>query len=150
MSLIPSPSSSTVEGPASGQISEVVRLILDKGLVIDFFARVSLVGIEILTIDARVVVASVDTYLRFAQAAGRLDIEQATRKPGLTDVLQGVTNGVTGVAGAVTGGAGQRPAMLGQAPLHLPDMAADERTTEQDGESGASTRIHRRTTEKAR
>jgi hypothetical protein len=150
MSLIPSPSSSTVDGPASGQISEVVRLILDKGLVIDFFARVSLVGIEILTVDARVVVASVDTYLRFAQAAGRLNIEEATRKPGLTDVLQGVTSGVTGLAGAATGVAGQAPAMLGQAPPQMPDMAEDESAAEQDGESKAGSRVRRRTTEKAR
>ena len=52
----------------------MVALILDKGLVIDVFVRVSLVGIEILTIDARIVVASVDTYLRFAEATNRLDL----------------------------------------------------------------------------
>lgn len=55
-------------GGGSSSLADVVALILDKGLVIDVFVRVSLVGIEILTIDARVVVASVDTYLRFAEA----------------------------------------------------------------------------------
>ena len=47
------------------------RDVLDKGLVIDAYVRVSLVGIELLTIDARIVVASVDTYLRFAEAVNR-------------------------------------------------------------------------------
>jgi gas vesicle structural protein len=59
------------EGGASS-LADVVNTILDKGLVIDVFARVSLVGIELLRIDARIVVASVDTYLRFAEAANRL------------------------------------------------------------------------------
>src|SRR5436190_9611580 len=57
-------------------LAEVVDLILDKGLVIDIYVRVSLVGIELLTIDARIVVASVDTYLRFAEAVNRLDLTQ--------------------------------------------------------------------------
>ena len=53
---------------------DVVDVILDKGLVIDAFLRVSVVSIELLTVDARVVVASVDTYLHFAEAANRLDL----------------------------------------------------------------------------
>ena len=61
-------------GGGSSSLADVVALILDKGLVIDVFVRVSLVGIEILTIDARIVVASVDTYLRFAEATNRLDL----------------------------------------------------------------------------
>ncbi len=60
--------------PASGTLAEVVDIILDKGLVIDAYVRVSLVGIELLTIDIRVVVASVDTYLHFAEATNRLDL----------------------------------------------------------------------------
>jgi gas vesicle structural protein len=60
--------------PASGTLAEVVDLILDKGLVIDAYVRISLVGIELVTIDARVVVASVDTYLHFAEAVDRLDL----------------------------------------------------------------------------
>jgi uncharacterized membrane protein YgcG len=51
----------------------VLDILLDKGLVIDIFLRVSLVGIELLTVDARIVIASVDTYLRFAEAVNRLD-----------------------------------------------------------------------------
>ena len=52
----------------------MLDLILDKGIVIDAFVRVSLVGIELVTIDARVVIASVDTYLRYAEGAERLQL----------------------------------------------------------------------------
>ena len=55
---------------ASGSLAEVVDRILDKGIVVDAWARVSLVGIELLAIEARVVVASVDTYLKYAEAVG--------------------------------------------------------------------------------
>lgn len=51
-------------------LAEVVDRILDKGIVIDAWAKVSLVGIELLTIEARVVVASVETYLKYAEAIG--------------------------------------------------------------------------------
>jgi hypothetical protein len=63
-----------------------LELILDRGVVIDVWARVSLVGIEILTIDARIVVASVDTYLRYAEAVGRLNLESG-RKLGAQDLF---------------------------------------------------------------
>ncbi|MBI0299587.1 gas vesicle structural protein GvpA [Streptomyces sp. PRKS01-29] len=76
----------------SSALVDVVDLILDKGLVIDVYVRVSLVGIEILTIDARIVVASVDTYLRFAEATNRLDIARSGTEthglPGLMDEIQ--------------------------------------------------------------
>ncbi len=63
-----------LERPAPSGLADVVEVILDKGIVIDAYVRVSLVGIELLTIDARIVVASVDTYLRFAEATNRLDL----------------------------------------------------------------------------
>ena len=63
-------------GPSSSSLADVIDTILDKGLVIDAYVRVSLVGIELLTVDARVVVASVDTYLRFAEAVNRLNISE--------------------------------------------------------------------------
>ncbi len=72
-------------GPSPSGLADVIDTILDKGLVIDAYVRVSLVGIEVLTIDARVVVASVDTYLKFAEAVNRLDISQ--EKEGLTDLV---------------------------------------------------------------
>ena len=68
-------------GPSPSGLADVLELILDRGLVIDAYVRVSLVGIEIVTIDARIVVASVDTYLRFAEAVGRLDITAANPSP---------------------------------------------------------------------
>ena len=54
----------------SSSLAEVVDRVLDKGIVVDAWARVSLVGIEILAIEARVVVASVDTFLKYAEAVG--------------------------------------------------------------------------------
>ena len=74
-------------GPTPSGLADVLDLILDKGLVIDLYVRVSLVGIELLTIDARIVVASVDTYLRFAEAVGRLQIEDD--KQGVPQMLEG-------------------------------------------------------------
>ena len=55
---------------ASSSLAEVVDRILDKGIVIDAWVRVSLVGIELIAVEARVVVASVDTYLKYAEAVG--------------------------------------------------------------------------------
>src|SRR5262245_7434516 len=78
------PSANRAPHPSS--LADVLDLVLDKGIVIDAYVRVALVGIEILTLDARVVIASVDTYLRFAEAVNRLDLqprEQATGLPGL-------------------------------------------------------------------
>jgi gas vesicle structural protein len=68
-------------GPSPSGLADVLDLILDKGLVIDAYVRLSLIGIEILTVDARVVVASVDTYLRFAEAVGRLDVDSTKPTP---------------------------------------------------------------------
>ena len=80
-------------GPNPSGLADVLELILDKGLVIDLYVRVSLVGIELLTIDARIVVASVDTYLRFAEAVGRMDLTETGDAQGLPDLLEGVTSG---------------------------------------------------------
>jgi len=99
-------------GGGSGNLYDILDLILDRGLVIDAFVRVSLVGIEILKIDARIVVASVDTYLRFAEACNRLDLEAGRKAPSqLTDLVGEVTEGgshgktkgaLSGAAEAVT------------------------------------------------
>jgi gas vesicle structural protein len=90
----------------SGNLYDILELILDRGLVIDAFVRVSLVGIEILKIDVRVVVASVDTYLRFAEACNRLDLESGRKQPTqLTDIVGEATeSGAKGKSkGALTG-----------------------------------------------
>jgi gas vesicle structural protein len=81
-----------LDRPTPSGLAEVVDLILDKGLVIDVYVRVALVGIELLTIDARIVVASVDTYLRFAEAVNRLDLTEGGPK-GLPDLLGSITEG---------------------------------------------------------
>jgi hypothetical protein len=73
--MSPRPSGGYLDRPAPSGLADVIEIILDKGIVIDAYVRVSLVGIEILTVDARVVIASVDTYLRFAEATNRLELE---------------------------------------------------------------------------
>src|SRR3954452_5449253 len=79
--------------PSPNGLAEVIDLILDKGLVIDVYVRVSLVGIELLTVDARIVVASVDTYLRFAEAVNRLDLTQTDDSEGLPELISDLQEG---------------------------------------------------------
>ena len=85
-------STSTItRAPRPSGLADVLDVVLDKGIVIDAYIRVSLVGIELLTIDARIVIASVDTYLRFAEAVNRLDLqpsEQVAGLPGLMDSMR--------------------------------------------------------------
>jgi hypothetical protein len=106
--------------PRPSGLAEVLDLVLDKGIVIDAYVRLALVGIEILTLDARVVIASVDTYLRFAEAVNRLDLqpqEQVAGLPGLVSelreggarektrgALSGVTDRAKEVASSLGGG----------------------------------------------
>jgi hypothetical protein len=80
-----------LERPRPSGLADVIEVILDKGLVIDAYVRVSLIGIEILTIDARIVIASVDTYLRFAEAVGRLNIADQDGSQGLPELMEGMT-----------------------------------------------------------
>jgi TATA-binding protein-associated factor Taf7 len=83
-----------LDRPSSGGLVEVIDLILDKGLVVDIYVRVSLVGIELLTIDARIVIASVDTYLRFAEAVNRLDLARSgTETRGLPGIMEEIREG---------------------------------------------------------
>jgi hypothetical protein len=73
--------------PSPSGLADVLDVILDKGFVIDAYVRVSVIGIEVLTIDARIVVASVDTYLRFAEAVNRLDLRE-TELAGLPELQE--------------------------------------------------------------
>jgi hypothetical protein len=82
-----------IDRPRPSGLADVIEIILDKGIVIDAFVRVSLIGIEILTIDARIVIASVDTYLRFAEAVNRLDIVEQSSSQGLPDLMESMTEG---------------------------------------------------------
>jgi gas vesicle structural protein len=90
---VSTPSSGYLERPRPSGLADVIEVILDKGLVIDAYVRVSLIGIEILTIDARIVIASVDTYLRFAEAVGRLNIAQSDDAQGLPELMESITSG---------------------------------------------------------
>ena len=93
-----------LDRPAPSGLADVIEIILDKGIVIDIYVRVSLVGIELLTVDARIVIASVDTYLRFAEATNRLDLyEQGGKDLGemVHDLQEGGASGKT--QGAVEG-----------------------------------------------
>ena len=80
-------------GPSPSGLADVLEVILDKGLVVDLYVRVSLIGIELVTIDARVVVASVDTYLRFAEAVNRLDLAATGPQQTLPELIQELQEG---------------------------------------------------------
>jgi hypothetical protein len=82
-----------LERPRPSGLADVIDVILDKGIVIDAYVRVALIGIEILTIDARIVIASVDTYLRFAEAVNRMDIGSAEGAEGLPQLMEDITSG---------------------------------------------------------
>ena len=90
MAIEPSGGGALQRQQETSSLADVVGTILDKGVVVDIFASVSLVGIELLRVDARVVIASVDTYLRFADAANRLEL--GTREPDqLGDIASDLT-----------------------------------------------------------
>jgi len=118
--------------PQASGLADVIDTILDKGLVIDAYVRVSLVGIELVTIDARVVVASVDTYLRFAEAVNRLDISQ--EKEGLTDLVGDITeNGAHGKTKGALDAAGEK----------LRALTSDDEDDERGQRAGRSSRRSR-------
>ncbi|KAB1990885.1 gas vesicle structural protein GvpA [Streptomyces triticiradicis] len=107
--MVPQSGGGLARGGGSANLYDVLELILDRGLVIDIFIRVSLVGIEILKIDIRIVVASVDTYLRFAEACNRLDLESGRKAPSqLTDLVgDTVESGARGKSKGALSGAGE-------------------------------------------
>jgi hypothetical protein len=96
------PTGGYLDRPRPSGLADVIEIILDKGIVIDAYVRVSLVGIELITIDARIVIASVDTYLRFAEAVNRLDLAEVDGGADVTDLLGGGAQ--QGAARAVTKG----------------------------------------------
>jgi gas vesicle structural protein len=97
-------------GARSSSLADVLEIVLDKGIVIDAFVRVSLVGIELLTIEARVVIASVDTYIKYAEAMRRLDMVPHSNSVGLPALVRQVTREVPGVVRTVTQ---EVPAVIG-------------------------------------
>src|SRR4051794_13955322 len=109
------PTNRYLDRPAPSSLADVIETILDKGLVIDIYVRVSLVGIELLTVDARIVIASVDTYLRFAEAVNRLDLTEVGNSQGLPELLEGLTEkGAKGkTSGALEGAKDKFEEMFG-------------------------------------
>jgi S-adenosylmethionine synthetase len=130
---------SYIERPAPSSLADVVELILDKGLVIDAYVRVSVVGIEILTIDARIVIASVDTYLRFAEATNRLDLYEHGGKSidelGQS-MMEGGAKGKT--RGALSGAKEKVSELIGG------DDDEDEQDDEDGGERQSASQSRRR------
>ncbi|MER6936528.1 gas vesicle protein GvpJ [Nocardioides sp. NPDC127514] len=119
-----------LDRPAPSSLADVIDTILDKGLVIDIYVRVSLVGIELLTIDARIVIASVDTYLRFAEAVNRLDLTD-TQTHGIPELIQGVTE--SGAKGKTSGAIEGAKEKLGSI-LSSDDEDSDENADEEKDE----------------
>jgi gas vesicle structural protein len=119
--------------PSPSGLVDVVDLILDKGLVIDAYVRISVIGIELITIDARIVIASVDTYLRFAEAVNRLDLTETElaglpelQEKGTEKMAEGATEGaIEGVEDEVTpDSAAGRTALKGAAAAAAVGAAA--------------------------
>ena len=93
--------------PRPSSLADVLEVVLDKGIVIDAYVRMSVIGIELLTIDARVVIASVDTYLRFAEAVNRLELQPTQEPVGLPGLIE---KGIEGAAKTVVKRKLSRPA----------------------------------------
>src|SRR5579863_6459173 len=129
------PRSGYVARSSSSGLAEVLDVLLDKGLVIDIFLRVSLVGIELLTVDARIVIASVDTYLRFAEAVNRLDIGESSSE-GLPQLIEDMTqNGASSKTKGVLEGA--KESLFGSSGDD------DESERNDEGDNGSSSRRSR-------
>ncbi|GAA2656257.1 hypothetical protein GCM10010400_11510 [Streptomyces aculeolatus] len=114
--------------PRAGTLYDVLELILDRGMVIDIFVRVSLVGIEILKIDARIVVASVDTYLRFAEVCNRLDLNEDASSRTVPDLFASMSRGVA------TGGARRAAKSIGGRVKEAVGMDEDDDREDEDDE----------------
>jgi len=126
--------------PNSAGLYDVLDLILDKGIVIDAFVRVSLVGIELLTVDLRVVIASVDTYLRYAEGVERLGVYNRSGSKRLPDMVSSgmktsaLKKGAESVGKMLTGGSGNGNGRHGR---------DDDQEQEHDDEGGFTGTIKR-------
>ena len=131
-----------LDRPSPSGLADVVDLILDKGLVIDIYLRVSLVGIELLTVDARIVVASVDTYLRFAEAVNRLDLRESDDSESVPELME---SAVSGASSSKTKGA------LDAAQDKLGELLdGDDEEEDDEASNGKPRKQRRRSAERAR
>lgn len=134
-------SGGSVDRSSSSGLADVVDTILDKGLVIDAYVRVSLVGIELVTVDARVVIAGVDTYLRFAEAANRVDLAERDDSKGLPELLDSATE-----SGAQKKVKGAAKGALDAAGETVRDLVDDRPQKSRRGRSDRERDRHDRTT----
>jgi hypothetical protein len=119
--------------PGPSGLAEVLDVILDKGIVIDVYLRVALVGIELLTVDARIVIASVDTYLRFAEAVNRLDLTEVGKQETLPEMVGDMTeSGSQGKSKGLIEGA--KEALFGGGD----DDGGDEKSSGRSSSRGSS------------
>ena len=134
--------------PSPSGLADVVDLILDKGLVIDAYVRIAVIGIELITIDARIVIASVDTYLRFAEQVNRLDLSQSDaaglpelQEKGAKKKTEGALEGVgdeSSSALRTTAKGAATAAAVGVATALAKEVANRMGGTDGDGKSGGS------------
>jgi gas vesicle structural protein len=145
----PQPMSVVQRRSSPSGLAEVLDVILDKGIVIDVFVRVALVGIELLTIDARIVIASVDTYLHFAEAVNRLDLTQVGQQRTLPEMVSdmsssgasGKTKGMLeGAKDALFGGGDDEEGDEESSSSSQPSSGAESRPRRSSGESGSRPR----------
>jgi hypothetical protein len=140
------PGSGYVTRSSSTGLADVLDVLLDKGLVVDIFLRVSLVGIELLTVDARIVIASVDTYLRFAEAVNRLDLGQSSNE-GLPDLVEDMTqDGAEGKTKGVLEGA--KETLFGSSGDD--DSGDDEKSSSRSGSRSRSSSSRSRSSSRGR
>ena len=137
------PTNRYLDRPAPSSLADVIETILDKGLVIDIYVRVSLVGIELLTIDARIVIASVDTYLRFAEAVNRLDLTENSQ--GLPELLEGMTQSgaKSKTSGAIEGAKDKFEEMFGGGDDDSKDDSEDDDSDDKAKSQAAKPRRRR-------
>jgi hypothetical protein len=86
--------------PGGSSLIDVLDRILDKGIVIDAWVRISLVGIDLITVEARIVIASIDTYLKYAEAVG---ITPTVSRPALGPGEDGKGSGSSTPSGSAVG-----------------------------------------------
>jgi hypothetical protein len=117
--------------PRPSSLADVLDTVLDKGIVIDAYVRVALVGIELLTIDARVVIASVDTYLRFAEAVNRLDLQPSEQVAGLPGLMSELREGgaKSKTRGALSGAKESAKELIG----NITGRGEDDEDDDEDG-----------------
>jgi hypothetical protein len=148
MAMTRRPGSGYVQRSSSSGLVDVLDVLLDKGLVVDVFLRVSLVGIELLTVDARIVIASVDTYLRFAEAVNRLDLGQSSDE-GLPQLVDDMTSdGAQSKTKGVLEGA--KESLFGSSDEDEEEDESDEKQSDGGGSSRSRSRSGQRSGSRSR